>query len=224
MKAVTAGLLLFTVALGAVLNSWQTELLRSGGPLTRPTRGPGVLLEAFGEGKTLMARYLYFKAEVYHEVLDIQGVPHAKQKDSLPLLRMVTYLDPSLTETFDLIAWDLWRGWGKTNEAIELLREALVSNPASHQLWFRLGFLLFQEKRYDDALEPILKSVEYASKADIYEQLNANRLKFWLGKRVDRLDLQKEAIEVLYSIHPNNILFVREKKRLDELNAEPKSP
>ncbi len=222
MKALTGIVLLLTMALGAGLNSWQTEIFRSGGPLTRPTRGPGVLLEAFGEGKTLMARFLYFKAEVYHEVLDIQGVPHAKQKDTMPLLRMVTYLDPTLTETFDLIAWDLWRGWGQTDEAIELLEEALVSNPTSHLLWFRLGFIQFQTGRYEKALPPLLKAAEYASKEDIYEQLNANRLKFWVGKKLDRVDLQREAIEVLYSIHPNNILFARERKRLVELKSEPK--
>lgn len=221
MKAATIGLWLLVVGVGYGIGNWHQDLFYRAGPLARPKQGPAVLLDAFGEGKTLLARYLYFKAEIYHEVLDLQGVPHAKQKDAMPLLRMVTYLDPSLTETFDIIAWDLWKGWGEEKQALDLLEEAITYNPSSHLLWFRHAFIHFQSGRDVEALASADKASEFAG--DEFEKLNANRLKFWAAKRAkieiipDKVQKQHEAIEVLYGLRKTDILWIREKERVDKL-------
>jgi tetratricopeptide (TPR) repeat protein len=215
-KALIAWFLTFLA--GLAMGQWQQKEIVGRSPLINSNRGKAVLLDALGEGKTLMARFLYFRAEVYHEILDRQGVRHDQQKDLLPLLRMVTYLDPSLTETFDVIAWDLWKGWGKAEEALELLDEAVLYNPSSFKLWFRKSFILFREKRYEEALPAILQATKVAE--DEFDILNANRLKFWCAKELDRLDLQKEAIDLLVERRPQDVLFNREQKRVERELAE----
>lgn len=216
-EGLVVALWLVAVLLGSAISSWNTDLYGTS-VLHRQTRGPAVLLDAFGEGKTLMARYMYFKAEIYHEVLDAQKVPHAKQKDAMPLLRMVTYLDPSLTETFDIIAWDLWRGWGKKDDALELLEEALLSNPSSHLLWFRHGFINFQHKQYKEALPSAINAAKFAGEK--FERLNANRLKYWTANKLNDLENMREALDVLLEIYPGDVAFTRENKKLKQLEGE----
>jgi len=215
LKGAIFGVWLAALLLGGFMAQWHQHLLAGPKPLVQSKRSSSVLMDALGEGRTLMARFLYFKAEVYHEVLDQQGVAHNKQKDTLPLLRMVTYLDPSLTETFDIIAFDLWKGWNQPDEAIALLDEALRFNPSSQQLWARKALILFQEKRYAEAMPSIAKDVEYSTEE--FEVLNANRLKLWAAKKLNEPELEQEALDVLLQYRPDDVNYNREQRRLQQM-------
>lgn len=112
---------------------------------------PDVLLDILGEGRTMLARLLWFKMDLFHEILDDQGVDNYKQSQVMPLLRMATYLDPHLEDAYDVMAWDLYRGHGRTEDALALLAEGLRYNPQSQPLGLRRTLILFGAHQYAEA-------------------------------------------------------------------------
>lgn len=109
---------------------------------TRPViRYQDVMLDLLGEGRTMLARYLWFKMDTMHEEQDDQGVSTFKQKEVLPLLRMINYLDPYLTDAYDTLAFELHKGYGQSLKAMELVDEGLLFSPNSYELNFRKAFL-----------------------------------------------------------------------------------
>jgi len=112
---------------------------------------PDIMLDVLGEGRTMLARVLWFKMDLFHEVLDDQGVENSQQVQVMPLLRMATYLDPHLDDAYDVMAWDLYRGHGRTDDALALLDEGLRYNPTSYLLGYRRALILFRTGRYAQA-------------------------------------------------------------------------
>lgn len=109
---------------------------------TKPViRYQDVLLDVLGEGRTMLARYLWFKMDTMHEQQDDNGVATFKQKEIVPLLRMINYLDPYLTDAYDTLAYELHHGYDQTEKAKELIDEGLQYSPASFELNFRKAFL-----------------------------------------------------------------------------------
>lgn len=100
-----------------------------------------VLLDLLGEGRTMLARYLWFKMDTMHEQQDDSGVSTFKQKEVVPLLRMINYLDPYLTDAYDTLAYELYHGYGQSAKAMELVEEGLQYSPESFDLNFRKAFL-----------------------------------------------------------------------------------
>ena len=117
-----------------------------------------VLLDLLGEGRTMLARYLWFKMDTMHEQQDDSGVSTFQQKEVVPLLRMINYLDPYLTDAYDTIAYELYKGYGQTDKAIELIEEGLQYSPDAFDLNFRRAFLAERKSDY-------ITSFAYARKA-----------------------------------------------------------
>lgn len=106
-----------------------------------------VLLDLLGEGRTMLARLLWFKMDLMHEQLDDFGIPVFQQKEVVPILRMVTYLDPYFEDAYDTLAYQLYKGFQQTEKAIELVEEGLKFSPESFELNWRRAF--FAEKQQD---------------------------------------------------------------------------
>ena len=111
-----------------------------------------VLLDVIGESRTVLARFLWFKADLYHEMLSRQGVSVFNERDAIPLLRMVTYLDPHLDDAFDVLAWDMIKGYNDPRRSLEILEDGLGYNPKSYRLAFRKAMVLHHLKRYSEAI------------------------------------------------------------------------
>ncbi len=109
-----------------------------------------VLLDLLGEGRTVLARLLWFKMDMIHEQLDDNGVSTFRQGELVPLLRMINFLDPYLADAYDTLAYELYRGHNEIDEAIDLVDEGLLFNPESWDLAFRRAF--FAEKKKDWAM------------------------------------------------------------------------
>ena len=135
----------------------QHERLQARKPIVRYQ---DLFWDLLGEGRTLLARLLWFQADLYHEQEGSTGLSVFKQKEVIPLLRMVTYLDPSFVDAYDVIAYDLEEGFGQTLQAIDLVEEGLVYNPQSYALNFRrallaekqrdsIGAMLYGQRAYD---------------------------------------------------------------------------
>lgn len=173
------------------------------------------LLEVLGQSRTLLARYLWFKMDIFHEVLDMQGVATESQAQVLPLLRLVTLLDPTLTDAYDIMAYDLVRGHNRVDQALELLDEGLERNPQDATLLMRKALILINQKRHAEAVMPADKATRLVT--DEFDVLNANRLLYWSAKEVKRKDLMAKALDVLLSMRPEDNLWRREAEGLKTL-------
>lgn len=130
------------VAAMSQLLTRQHERLQAPKPVVRYQ---DLFLDLLGEGRTLLARLVWFQADLYHEQQDAAGVALFKQKQVIPLLRMVTYLDPNFADAYDVIVYDLDEGFQQRLLAIELLEEGLAYNPTSYALNLRRALLAEKE-------------------------------------------------------------------------------
>lgn len=172
-----------------------------------------VLLDVFGEFRTVLARYLWFKMDLFHEVLDDEGVENSKQVEVLPLLRMISLLDPSMVDAYDNIAWDLYHGHRQTEQALEILEEGLAKNDNNFQLNFRYALILYKEKRMEEAM--VYSQVAVSLAQDEFDKLNSNRLLYNSSKTLDALDVERQALNNLLSLRPNEKLWLNALKRLE---------
>ena len=138
-------------------------------PVRPIIRYQDIFLDLLGEGRTLLARYLWFKVDLIHEQEDQQGIGVFQQKELIPLLRMITYLDPYFVDAYDLIAYDLYKGYKKTDLAIELVDEGLKYSPDSYALNFRRAFLALYQK-------DMINALEYAKRAYKTTDPQANKI------------------------------------------------
>jgi hypothetical protein len=195
--------------------NWVSNLNETAFQSHRQEREAGdIMLDVFGEFRTVMARYLWFKMDLFHEVLDDEGVAAEKQAEVMALLRMISLLDPSITEAYDMIAWDLYRGHGDIKGALAVLDEGIRRNPESVQLQFRRSMLSYTDKQYEVAEQAGLKASELAT--DEFDILNSTRLVYWSAKHLGHKDVMRAALARLSSLRPTDALWIREKAELEK--------
>lgn len=186
---------------------------------TKPViRYQDVLLDLLGEGRTMLARYLWFKMDTMHEEQDDQGVATFKQKEVVPLLRMINYLDPYLTDAYDTLAYELYKGYDQTDKALELVEEGLLFSPDSFELNFRKAFLA--ERKGDTATA--FEFARRALAADQEEMHNLMALRTMYRSAV-RFQDAKTGVEVVDLIsrltggaNPYKEQYLRWKKELKQ--------
>lgn len=180
-----------------------------------------VMLDLFGEFRTVLARYLWFKMDLFHEVLDDEGVDDNQQTEVLPLLRMVSLLDPSMTDSYDVIAWDLYKGHRLSEQALAIIDEGLARNPQSFQLHFRRAIICYQEKRFPQALDSAKQAAAVAQ--DEFDILNSYRLIYWSAKNTHDRSLALAALDKLIELRPNEERWQTEKAELLSQESKPDS-
>ena len=202
-----------------LLAAWLVMVMFGAWISSAPTEGKAaerdradVLLDVFGEFRTVLARYLWFKMDLFHEVLEDEGIDNAKQVEVLPLLRMISLLDPSMVDAYDNIAWDLYHGHRQTEQALQILEEGLAKNHNNFQLNFRYALILYKEKRMQEAM--LYSQVAVSLAQDEFDILNANRLLYNSSKTLDAPDVERQALTNLLSLRPHEKLWQDALKRL----------
>lgn len=179
----------------------------------QPRTRSDVLLDVVGEFRTILARYLWFKMDLYHEVLDTQSVASERQTEVIPLLRMVSLLDPSIVESYDNLAWDLYKGQEESQQALSILDEGIQRNPDSFQLHFRAAGILYHTKSFKSALDFAQKAAPLAEGE--FEQLDAYRLIYWSSKELKERTVMRDALRHLLALRPGDSLWSKEMADLD---------
>lgn len=135
-----------------------------------------------GEIRYTLAAYLWLKTEVYHHELGLNFTSSQigredpkKVGEILAICRLVTRLDPEFVQAYDLGAWRLARGLGKTDEAIRFLKEGVALNPKNPVLYDDLGEIYFFFLKDCD------HSIAYLEKA---AQLNRNKTPLGFDLRI----------------------------------------
>ncbi len=200
------------VVSGMGIASWhETLTTRDNQPQTKGD----VMLDVLGEFRTVIARYLWFKMDLYHEELEGHENDQQKQAEVIPLLRMVSLMDPSLTDAFDLMAWEMYRQFQQGEQALELLDEGLARNPDSFDLNFRRALILYQMKSFSDCLLAARKANSLAE--DEFDKLNSLRLVFWTAKELKDTNSQRRALDGLMELRPGDSLWIKEDRELREV-------
>ncbi|MHB2017143.1 MAG: tetratricopeptide repeat protein [Candidatus Xenobia bacterium] len=133
-------LLLLASAMAA--NAWTSNLAANA-----PGAGDQVLAMV-GDLRTVLARLVWLQVDVYHHVIQAQGGGYNQERDVLPLLKLVTMLDPDFEEAWDVAAWHLVVGLHRTAEGLATLRAGLRHRPNSPELRFVYALLLYKTKHY----------------------------------------------------------------------------
>lgn len=173
---------------------------------------PDVLLDVLGEGRTMLARVLWFKMDLFHEVLDDQGVDNTQQIQVMPLLRMATYLDPHLEDAYDVMAWDLFRGHGRTDEALALLDEGLRYNPNSPLLTYRRVIILFRAGDYAEAAAA--GETALTRTTDDFEQVQLLRVLYHCYEKLNDERQEERVLTELLRLRPGEEIAVKGLARL----------
>lgn len=142
----------------------------------------------FGESRKTMAAYLWGKVLDYHTETshapeygprnDVQNKDKnhgamymVEGKQTLPILRLITWLDPQFTKAYDFGGYFLAINLKKPREGITFLQEGIKNNPDNYDLHQGLAFIYFELKNYDMA-------IKYAEKAyNIEKSIIINEIK-----------------------------------------------
>ncbi len=110
--------------------------------------------------------------------------------------------DPDYPFTYNNLA-SLYRKQGKIFKAIEKYKQAIDRAPTA-EIYYNLGLLYFQMKKYDDMLETFQKALQMQPRfAEVYYSLSIAHAYNLLGYKKDRRELAfKQAFNKLAELNP----------------------
>lgn len=193
----TVGLIL---TLNLVLPPWYDRDLKL--PHEGPRSRADVLLDVFGEARTVMARLLWFKMDLMHEQLDAKGIAHDQQTDLMPYLRLITLFDHHLEDAYDIIANDLYRGVNRRQEAHQILEEGLSYNPKSAILLLRKALFLEKEKRWSELVAVADQGIKVSR--DSIDIRNFSALAFHAEKNLGHRERAEHYLRLIFSQEPGS--------------------
>lgn len=178
-----------------------------------PTRGKiDVMLDLIGETRTMLARYLWYYADNMHELREGEGAYAFKEDENLTVMVMVTKLDPYLDEAYDIVAWDLYKGYERKDEALAVLREGVIFNPKSFLLNWRLSFVLFAQKKFAEAIPP--GELALVEARDDIDQLNTIRILFRSYEEVKDWNAALTMIDLWLKLRPGDLVPTQERPKI----------
>lgn len=171
LPALTAAALL---AGAAAADAYLTD--RTGRVLpSRVRQEKGALVgNLLGQFRAVAANMLWMKADVYHHEF-IEHNPHwTKNTDILPLMRMVTWLDPHFTQAYASAAWMLALYNARPGQARAFLQEGLRYNPQSADLHQTMAIIAWRcDGNPRAALYHLRKARDYTK--DAFERRSLER-------------------------------------------------
>ncbi len=176
-----------------------------------------LLANILGESRTLMADVLWIKVDEYfhtHEAGKVHGqekehhehegeghLEEVEVTEIMPLLRLITWLDPHFIKAYRVGGWHLSFNLNRVEEGEKFLKEGINNNPLRYELYYDLGWVYFTiERDYINAAryleEARAKRVEdkYEHKsvlvmlASSYEKMNQMEKAYILWREAARVD------------------------------------
>ncbi len=118
------------------------------------------LLDILGEVRYTAAAMLWMKTDYYHHEYEFSGKPLSQNEAIMPLIRLITLLDPHFVQAYDFGAYHLAVDLKRHKESMQFLEEGLANNPNSFDLNWEYGFLKYRDEDYKTALKYLLKARE----------------------------------------------------------------
>lgn len=167
-KLIIIAVLLATVIISGVkLDSYAEQSFSERHSLNSSS----ALLDILGEVRYTAAAVLWMKTDYYQHEYEHEGKTLAENSAIMPLIRLITLLDPHFVQAYDFGAYHLAVNLKKHKESIAFLEEGLANNPNSFDLNWEYGFLMYKDKSYERALPYLLKAREFRSaKTPVYSE------------------------------------------------------
>jgi hypothetical protein len=142
---------------------------------SRHTSGTSAAYALAGEFRAVIANLLWIKVEKYHHEFIRTNSDYRADKDILPLIKVITDLDPSFVEAYLLGGWMLSMGLHREQEGILYLKEGIQNNPDSMALSEVLGTVYARKLNQPRAALPYLRRA-YQLSADDWDRKRMRRL------------------------------------------------
>ena len=134
-------------------------------------KSSSALLDILGELRYTAAAVLWMKTDYYHHEFEFSGKNLTKNEPIMPLIRMITILDPHFVQAYDFGAYHLAVNLKHYKESMDFLKEGLQNNPNSFELNWEYGFLLYKEIKYNEALPYLMKARKFREqKTPVYDE------------------------------------------------------
>lgn len=133
------------------------------------------VLAMAGQFRIVFANLLWIKVDQYHhEYIEHHG-DWAKDTDLLPLLRMITWLDPHFVQAYQVAGFMLSARLNRFEHAQQILWEGIQNNPKSHELYEEMGMAVIRATRnYREAYPYLTKALALAQ--DEFDRQRLQRL------------------------------------------------
>ncbi len=126
-----------------------------------------------GQFRVVFANLLWIKVDQYHhEYIEHHG-DWSRDTDLLPLLRMITRLDPHFVQAYQVAGFMLSGSLHRYEHARQLLLEGIGNNPNSFELYEEMGMAIIRgTKNYREAYPYFVKALSLAK-----DEFDRNRLR-----------------------------------------------
>ena len=155
--ALLAALLIVIIFSATLLDDYADKNFKA---KTTVDYSASALLDILGELRYTAAALLWMKTDYYHHEYEFAGKPLNINEPIMPLIRLITLLDPHFVQAYDFGAYHLAVNLRMYKESMNFLKEGLTYNPNSFELNWEYGFLLYMAKNYSEALPYLLKARE----------------------------------------------------------------
>ena len=143
--------------------------------LSRTTQGESAMYALAGEFRSVIANFLWIKVERYHHEFIRTNNNWRANKDILPLIKMITDLDPHFTEAYLLGGWMLSTVLKRPDEGIAYLKEGVRNNPDNMGVHEILGTIYARQLNQPAKALPYLRRALQLS-ADDWDRRRMRRL------------------------------------------------
>ena len=110
-----------------------------------------------GEFRTVIANVLWIKVEKYHHEYIRANRDWRADADVLPLMKMITDLDPHFVEAYLCGSWMLCTGLNRTHDGLAYLNEGLTNNPSSREINEQFAILYARKLQQPSKALPYLR-------------------------------------------------------------------
>ncbi|MFH1452412.1 MAG: hypothetical protein ABIH00_00305 [Armatimonadota bacterium] len=131
---------------------------------------------ALGEFSKTLAAYLWLKCDFYwHEY---KG-NWMQNKEIIPLIKLVTILDPNQIQAYDFGGYQLAMNFGEVHKGLSFLKEGLEFNPRNPDLNFTYALICMRKlKNYPIAVEYAWKAFIFYPEEEKVKKMNALRIMY----------------------------------------------
>jgi len=117
-----------------------------------------------GQFRIVFANLLWIKVDQYHHEYIAHHGDWSRDADLLPLLRMITWLDPHFVQAYQVAGFMLSGSLHRYEHARQLLEEGIRNNPQSFELYEEMGMALLRARKdYRQAYTYLTKALSLAN-------------------------------------------------------------
>ncbi|GIV19606.1 MAG: hypothetical protein KatS3mg023_1357 [Armatimonadota bacterium] len=189
--------LVATLVIGCVLSE---GLLSANAPKMESAPAENAALRTVmamaGQFRIVFANLLWIKVDQYHhEYIEHHG-DWTQDTDLLPLLRMITWLDPHFVQAYQVAGFMLSGRLHRYEHARQLLQEGIRNNPRSFELYEEMGMAILRARKdYREAYTYLTKALSLAR-----DEFDRQRLQRFC--QTVRRKIEEETTSASRSLHP----------------------